>query len=507
MPSEVDEVVRAVDRGGDSEEHEAGLELEGVQRAQPGVLTIRMLYQQVKSALRDAFPTPVWVSGELRSISRSSQGHHYLELADPEGAERGGDAVLRVVCWRTQWQSVVGPDLVESGISLEEGMVVRVLGDVSVYDRGSQINLRMQRIDTEALLGKLAAQKARLLRKLEAEGLFELNRSVPMPEVALRIGLVASVGTEGYRDFTGQVQKSGFGFVVLDEDATVQGAEAPASISAGIRRVWDRSPDLIVVVRGGGSRGDLSAFDSEEVARAVAASPVPVWTGIGHTGDKSVADLVAHSSFITPTACGEEVVARVRSYWAEICSAGERITIRARTEMERSAEALASAVRMLAARGTACLSGPVQYLSGCRRSLATAAEFHLRGAQETLYATSARAARLALPVTRVSRDDLAASTARLVIAQGKSLDAARAHLASVARLLDAYDYHRQLERGYTLTRGSDGKLLRSATGLALNDRVTTQVADGTFSSVIDSVQVAADDGSPVTGLVAAEQER
>lgn len=461
---------------------------DGLSPEVPAALTVRELYRGIRSALSDVFAEPLWVIGELRSVSRSSQGHHYLELADPEGAERGGDAVVRVVCWRAQWDNEVAPDLERSGIALEEGMVVRVLGELGVYDRASQINLRMQRIDTEALLGKLAAQKARLLRRLEAEGLVGRNRSLALAPVALRIGLVASVGTEGYRDFVGQLERSGISFIRLEEDSLVQGVDAPESIASCIRRVVARSPELIVLVRGGGSRGDLVAFDSEEVALAIAGSPVPVWTGIGHTGDSSVADLLAHRSFITPTACGEEVVARVRSYWESVCDAAARVARCYEREVDAAAQGIAASATSLRSSARHCIKIAEQYVSSSRPSIAGGARWHLRSAEDGLGAASRSVARLAVPVTMRARTDLTSLLRRLMVAARHCCDSEVSRLAATGRVLGAYDYRRQLQRGYTLVRGADGKLLRSISELSAGALIRTEMLDGAFTSVVEEIE-------------------
>ena len=169
-------------------------------------------------------------------------------------------------------------------------------------------------MDVTALLGRLAAQRAQLLRTLEAEGCCDGNAARPVPEVPLHVGLVASPGTEGYRDFLGQLTGSGFGFRV-HVPVTVQGRDAPAAVAAAVTALCRRDCDLVVVVRGGGARADLAAFESEVVARAVAGATKPVFTGIGHTGDESVADLVANRVCITPTECGHQIV-QTGHWWA-----------------------------------------------------------------------------------------------------------------------------------------------------------------------------------------------
>ena len=289
-----------------------------------GVLSIGALYDEVEGALASAFPRgrQLWVRGEIQSLSDQAgrSGHCYLDLVDPGDGERGpaargrGGPVLKVKCWNRTWGPMRGA-LVKEGIELTEGMVVVLRGAISLYRPKGEIDFILSELDVTALMGRLAAQRAALLRKLEAEGLLRRNAGVPLPDVALRIGLVASPGTEGYRDFLGQLTGSAFGFRVQVVPVLVQGRDAPGAVALAIRKLCRSDCDLVVVVRGGGSKADLTAFDTEVVARAIATANKPVWTGIGHTGDESLADIVAGRSYITPTECGHELVVRVRQWW------------------------------------------------------------------------------------------------------------------------------------------------------------------------------------------------
>ncbi len=203
---------------------------------------------------------------------------------------------------------------------MAEGMVVVLLGTLYVYRPKGESGFVVAELDVTALLGRMAANRAALLGKLEAEGLLSRNAALPVPDVALRIGLVASPGSEGFHDFVGQLTASGFGFQVSVVPATVQGSAAPGSIATAIRALGRTDCDLIVIVRGGGAKADLAAFETEVVARTIAHATKPVWTGIGHTGGETVADIVASHSCITPTEQRlRQELARVRleSWWKE----------------------------------------------------------------------------------------------------------------------------------------------------------------------------------------------
>ena len=239
--------------------------------------------------------------GEIQSISDRT-GHCYMDLVDPD-AVRGRDTpVLKVNCWGRTW----GPLKTTLGSPGDRPRARRrgvVAGPGGVLPPKGQINFIASDVDVTALLGRLAARRAALLHTLESEGLLRRNQALAVPAVPLRIGLVASPGSEGYNDFVGQLRRSDLAFSVVLFKANVQGAGAPASVARALRAVSGSDCDLAVLVRGGGSRGDLAAFDAEPVARAIAGLALPLWTGIGHTGDQSVADIVANHAFVTPTAC------------------------------------------------------------------------------------------------------------------------------------------------------------------------------------------------------------
>ena len=222
---------------------------------------------------------------------------------------------LNVKCWRSSW-APLRHGLAKQGIELAEGMVVVLRGALDLYRAKGEISLILAEVDVTALLGRLAAQRSLLLRTLESEGLLRRNAALPMPDVPLHVGLVASRDTEGCRDFLGQLRGSGFGFRVSHVPVTVQGPAAAASIARAVTALSRSDCDVIALVRGGGARADLAAFEHEAVARAVAVATKPVFTGIGHTGDETVADIVAARVCITPTECGQHIVAATARWWA-----------------------------------------------------------------------------------------------------------------------------------------------------------------------------------------------
>jgi exodeoxyribonuclease VII large subunit len=452
-----------------------------------GVLSIGGLYDEVEAALAQSFPRRrhLWVRGEIQHLSdHSRSGHLYLDLVDPEeeaaghgagggqgrGPARGGEPVLKVKCWRTSW-APLRHSLAKEGIELADGMVVVLRGSLDLYRARGELSFILADIDVTALMGRLAAQRTRLLATLESEGLLRRNAAAVLPDVALHLGLVASPDTEGCRDFLGQLTGSGFAFRVSHVKVPVQGPGAPASIARALTMLGRSGCDVVALVRGGGGRADLAAFESEVVARAVATCPVQVWTGIGHTGDQTVADIVAARACITPTECGQSIVSRTAQWW------GRHV---------------AEPAGFLAGRVPTFLSDASGRDARARGRLTATARQQLRLHRERLSARAVSAARRAPLTLERSEGVLSERAGRLGVLAVRHLGRSDERLGAWRRLLAAYDVDRQLERGYSLTLTADGSLVRRAGDVARGQQIVTRLADGSLQSTVERVDVESD---------------
>jgi len=450
-------------------------------------LSVTEFYSRVDRALRSAFSDELWISGEIRSLKVLPKGHCFIDLVDPTNAQDSGAPTLNVKCWSGQWRRV-RTTLDQLGIELEAGMVVRVRGEVQFYKARGSVDFILAELDTEALLGKVAAERARLVKALIDEGLFDRNRRLPVPRLPLRIGLVASPGTEGYRDFLGTLEASGMAFDVRVVPTQVQGRDAPASVGAAVRALQPTGCDVLVIVRGGGSKSDLATFDTEPVARAIATSDTPVWTGIGHTGDQSVADELANRAFITPTECGQELARRVTEYWAATIDAGAVTARLAGAAVERAAAHLGRSRAHLASGARMQLGRHGDGLAHRERNVRAAAQHQLDAHGTRLAARAEVVARSARRALGDGDRDLVRRTTLLATLPPRRVELEERQVGQWRRLLGAYDYQRQLERGYSVTRGPGGTVVRSAADLAPGDRMVTRLADGEVASTVDAGQ-------------------
>lgn len=311
--------------------------------------TVSALVGEINGALRRSFADGVWVRGEIQGWRDTSAGHAYFNLVE----DSDGTKATLPVSWFTNSRARLRPVLQKHRLRLADGLKVRIHGYLDVYAPSGRLGLKMSGIDPRYTLGELALQRDDVVRRLVAAGLFDANRAKPLAVVPLCIGVVSSVGSAAWHDFTHELELSGIGFDLRVVDVRVQGEWAVPMVTGAIRHLGGVSGiDAIVVIRGGGARSDLAAFDAEEVALAIATSPVPVLTGLGHEIDRSVADDVAYLSLKTPTACAGALVDRVRLFaerseraWASIARRTQVVVDGADLAMDRAVERVAGATR------------------------------------------------------------------------------------------------------------------------------------------------------------------
>jgi exodeoxyribonuclease VII large subunit len=451
--------------------------------AGPDALSITEFYRRVDRAIRTSFPSELWITGEIRSLKVLPRGHCFIDLVDPTNAQDNGAPTLNIKCWSTRWRSVRST-LDRLGITLDAGMVVRVRGEVQFYRARGTVDFILSELDTDALLGKVAAERARLVKALVDEHLFDRQRQLAVPPVPLRVGLVASPETEGCNDFLGSLRSSGLAFAVTVAPTAVQGKGAPARVARAIGHLQHEPLDLIVVVRGGGSKADLAAFDAEPVARAVATSALPVWTGIGHTGDQSVADEVANRAFITPTECGQELARVVTEYWRVGMEAGLLIGRLSEDLVARSERTLDRRRHGTVTGARSQLDRQADRLAHHSGTLRVAARSQVEAHHRHLESRGLHLARSSLRSLDSGRTALDGRARRLATLPARRLQAEDLRAAHWRRLLGAYDYRRQLDRGYSVTRDAAGRVVRSAADLPPGSTMVTRLADGEVASTV-----------------------
>lgn len=442
--------------------------------------TVTELSDQIGNALRARFRDELWVRGEIRNLSRPPSGHVYLTLTDPEGG-----ACLGVMLSSAKKGSV-NTTLTRAGgtVRMTDGTDVRVRGRLDWYAPRGELQLRMTAIDPAYTLGQLEVARAELLARLRDEDLLEANGRRLMPAVPLRVGLVTSEGSAAEADFLDELRRSGFAFRVLRVDSRVQGHDAARSIAAAVRMLATHRPDVIALVRGGGARTDLAAFDDEAVARAIAGCAVPVLTGIGHEVDSSVADDVAHTAAKTPTACAQLLVLRVSEVATRLEATWTAIAQRSVRTVARHEERLRAHARHLARGARVALDGGAGRLDTVAERSRRAALAGLDRAGHRLDGHRGRITGAARAHLRAAEVLVGAGERRVAHRAPRALAEAERVVTTMEARLRALDPDRTLARGWSITRGPDGQVVRSPDEVAPGDALVTRVAGGDVRSTV-----------------------
>jgi exodeoxyribonuclease VII large subunit len=402
-------------------------------------LSVSRYIDVVNGVLKGTLGAGQWVQGEIEGFNGRGK-HTYFTLVE---RSEGKKAALSVAIWEFQLRKMKQV-LAQHRLELRDGIKVRLFGSGDLYMERGSFSFKASAIDPRFTLGDLAGQRDEIVQRLKLQGLYDANRALKTPLVPLRIALITSIGSAAHADTMHELEGSGIGFHVSTLDTRVQGEGSVESIVVALCVAGEMDDvDAVMLVRGGGSRTDLLSFDAEAVAEAIGRCPVPVFTGIGHEIDVSIADEVAHRSFKTPTACAAGVVSMVNDYVAATEEAWSAIAGQSLTMLQAADHDLASAATRV-------------------RSLVAAA---VATAQSRL---------------DVARDRIRRRPSDILKSAAKTIDAA----ADRVRLLDPV---KAMARGWSIVRDAHGRTVTSVTQLAVHDVVTAQFADGTVQAEVREV--------------------
>lgn len=428
-------------------------------------ISLLELNRMVRDVIELGMPDAYWVEAELADV-RESAGHCYMELVQKD--EFGSTPVARASakCWRSTW-ALVRPHFERvTGERIHAGMKV-LLQVHAQFHENYGFSWIVSDIDPTFTLGDMARKRMEIIRKLKAEGVFDLNRELSIPLFAQRIAVISSATAAGYGDFCNQLSNNvyGFDFIVELFPAVMQGEQVEQSIIDALNRINECAElfDCVVIIRGGGATSDLSGFDTLSLAENVANFPLPVITGIGHERDESVLDMVANTRVKTPTAAAAFLIDNLKHVLDRINAAQDRI---------------ASAVR----RRIDYESMRLGHLSVNIPTLSSLFITRRQSALSSLYSRLCAAASSGLALRRSRLEFIGASLAPLA-SRRILVESHRVQL--LEQRAAASDPALLLRRGYSITL-HNGRAVTDASVLDKGDVIETRFADGSAVSVVRS---------------------
>jgi exodeoxyribonuclease VII large subunit len=433
---------------------------------------VRELVGQVRDLVEREY-NDVWVEGEISNFRPAASGHLYFTLKD-------ADAQLPAVLFRRQAMLL--------RFRPEDGLHVLVRGRVSVYEQRGQMQLIAETMEPVGA-GSLQLAFEQLKEKLKAEGLFDQARKRALPAYPRTVGIVTSSSGAVIRDFLNIVRRRHSGLNVLLCPVSVQGTSSAAEVEAAIACLNDSAlVDVIVLARGGGSLEDLAAFNSERVARAIAASRLPVVSAIGHETDFTIADFVADLRAPTPSAAAELITEAQHKIAEHLARLNHRIDRAVRFQILQARQRLARVPASRAeSRMTTLVHRSEQRLDELNFRMENALSHRLRRTHREITDLTAAVMRHD-PRRRLAeaRAHFEACRARLDRTLERTLQLSAARLSALDGQLNSLSPLAVLDRGYALVLNTQGVLVRSAAQVAPGDHVLARLADGSFTSQVES---------------------
>ncbi len=453
--------------------------LDNSAKRRPGaeVVTVSVLNQRARRLLEGSF-APLWVRGELSNFTRAASGHWYFSLKDAQ-------AQVRCAMFRARNLLL--------GWTPADGMAVEVFALATLYEARGEFQLSVDSM-RRAGMGNLHERFAKLKAKLLAEGLFDVERKRALPRYARTIGIITSTAAAALRDVLTTLRRRAPHIRAIVYPTLVQGDAAATQIVMALQRANARAEcDVLLLCRGGGSIEDLWSFNEESVARAIAASRIPVVCGVGHETDFTIADFAADMRAPTPTAAAQLASPDRAELQRALAQSAQRLQRAATRRLENAMQA-ADILQHRLIHPRERLARQQATLQQLARRLAGAAAQHLqRRAWQTHQAGLhwQRAAPALLP----RQHQLGRLHARLRTHTGQQLAAHAARLRALASNLDHLNPQGVLERGYSIVRDTNGVIVRGAATLHARQKLELQFARGQAAVTVDAVNTEQIDSS------------
>ncbi|HLJ47109.1 MAG TPA: exodeoxyribonuclease VII large subunit [Bryobacteraceae bacterium] len=435
--------------------------------------TVAELNASIRAALEDEF-SDIWVAGEISGCRMATSGHCYFTLKDHE-------AQLRCVCFRATLRYLK--------FKPQDGMAILARGRIDVYEQRGEYQLLVEAIEPQGH-GRLQFAFEQLKKKLASEGLFESSRKRPIPRFPRRIGLITSPAGAVIQDMLQILERRFPGLHLRLYPVLVQGEGSVETVCRALnffsRTGW---ADVVIVARGGGSLEDLWTFNEEPVARAIAASAIPVISAIGHETDFTIADFVADLRAPTPSAAAELVIVTRQELLEQIAASKQKLLQAVRYRMAMSG-------RRLHQQGVDRMSTVLHRSIGKRSQRIDELDYFLRDRIRARLKTQAK--RLTDVSERLRRQDLrlrfAAARRRLEAADATLAHRVRLRLTRARGRLDPLVAHltqlsplKILERGYAIVTNEQGAIVKSPGDAPAGSSIAIRLAEGKLKAdVTDS---------------------
>ena len=447
-------------------------------------LTLTELQLIIKDSLYMALPDMYWVIAEISEIKENYSGHCYLELVEKHHDEVSIRARVKAVIWSNRFRFLKSFFENTTGESLRVGIKILVRAKIE-YHEIYGLSLVITDIDPAFTLGELAIKRQQILKRLEDEGVLNMNKELDFPVVPQRIAIISSKNAAGYTDFMNHLTGNSFGYVFYTAliETPMQGSETEAGIIWAFDRIASHIDkfDAVAIIRGGGSQTDLSWFDNYNIAFYITQFPLPVITGIGHEKDLSVADIVAHQALKTPTAVADYFIECMNKAENHLIELSSEIMNRSEIILEENKQRIDNFKVKLIPVARIMLSEIKEQLSGSIIDLINIGKDYILKAGLVPANQKSRLSSASRSLLSMKDSQLKLNKQKLIAFPGAYLNRLSIKLSGLENSLNILDPENVLKRGYTITSLA-GRIIRLCSELRNNDLIKTRFSDGAVSS-------------------------
>jgi exodeoxyribonuclease VII large subunit len=432
------------------------------------VFTLLQVTQNIQNVVNQVFKTGFWVKAEVNKLNfYAHSGHCFPELVEKTNGKVVAE--MRSTIWNSDVSRINANFIKTLGEPLKDGITVLLFAMVDFHPTYG-LTLKISDIDPSFTLGELEREKQESIQKLKSEGIFSLNKTKNLPLLPKRIAIISVESSKGYSDFMQVIQKNqwNYQFETFLFPAILQGDNAAPTIIAQLKRIQKviQHFDVVAIIRGGGGDVGLSCYNNYGLAREIAMFPIPVFSGIGHSTNETVSEMVSYRNAITPTELADFLIQEFHNFWVPVQKAQEKIIQMSREVLQNSRKQLTNEVNFLKAHLKLQLQSYRNVLDLSKQNLKGLSLEFLSNQRTTINTV------LQPNLIRSAKMSLKNS---LILIEGQE---------KVVNLLNPLNL---LKRGYSLTF-VDGKILKSVENIQKGQRIQTQFVDGIVDSEVIVVE-------------------
>ncbi|MDY6801634.1 MAG: exodeoxyribonuclease VII large subunit [Bacteroidota bacterium] len=450
-------------------------------------ISLLELNRSIQEKIKLNFPESLWVVAEISELKINRNGHCYLELIEKDALNENIIAKSRATIWAFTFRMLKPYFESVTGHELASGLKILIRVTIEFHELYG-FSLNITDIDPNYTLGDLAQKKAETLRKLEEDGIINMNKELEFPIVPQKIAVISSQTAAGYQDFMHQLtnNKYGYKYYIKLFPSLMQGLQAEESIIDALERIFKNEHffDVVVLIRGGGSQADLNCFNNYLLAANVAQYPIPVLTGIGHDKDESIVDMVAHQKLKTPTAVAEYIIEKTLAFEQKIDFYKERIYDIAidfinhqKTKLIQSSSIFIPITKNILDKQ----NNKFTLLQEKFKNSATQL-IHKKNSTINSYISS-----IQFTTTKTllsAKENIIFYKKTLITGYKHTLKNNNSLLNNFKNKVTLLDPTNILKRGYSITFNENQKIITNIQQISINDEVITKLFDGEFRSTI-----------------------